>query len=148
MGNFYCPVDTSFRCNFSHFWAYCRTFDARFFIFCGQAEIKQPPNHPIKTLHPFNFFYKKHITYLDKQIVCSENIVSPPTCRWSVEVLVSSQQHNPSSLEHLKSVPQPNLHSSTRGYPGSRHPKLLCFHQKSISIHHPLKQNGEFLSGG
>ena len=41
-------VDTSFGCNFSHLLTIFSHFWCIFCAFCGQAEVKQTPNRPIK----------------------------------------------------------------------------------------------------
>ena len=49
-------IDTSFWCNFSHLWTTFSHFWCAFSVFCGQAEIKQTPNPPIKIRHMEIFF--------------------------------------------------------------------------------------------
>ena len=49
-------VYTSFWCNFSLFFSIFSHFWCTFCVFCGQAEIKQTPNHPIKIRHMKKFW--------------------------------------------------------------------------------------------
>ena len=59
-------VDTSFSCNFPRFWTTCLHGWCAFSVFCGQAEIKQTPNPPIKSRIMETFYCPVRISRLWK----------------------------------------------------------------------------------